>query len=186
MRSTIQNDGVGGARRSGASVRFQRLPSRRRRRCTAGHACGVDRAGLDSGHRAGREGRAGRRRDGVGARRDRRPFAVTDAAGGSSCGRCRPARIWCARISSGFVASRGQIVDVRPSARSASSIALRHSPTPGDRSSYPIAAAGIGAVGRPERRRRPRRPAPTGTADASSTTITAKSRGGCVTRAAAS
>ncbi|HXI28972.1 MAG TPA: carboxypeptidase-like regulatory domain-containing protein, partial [Vicinamibacterales bacterium] len=44
---------------------------------------------------------------------------------------------------SGFVASRGQVIDVRPSARASSSIALRHSSgtTP-----YPLLAAGVGEV----------------------------------------
>ena len=69
--------------------------------------------------------------------------------------------------SNGFIASLGQIIDVRPSARSASSIALRHSQTPANLTSYPVAAAGFGSAIEPA-------PAPadttgtTGTADSSS------------------
>src|SRR5204863_9538862 len=71
--------------------------------------------------------------------------AVTDRAGRFELRPLPPGPYLVRAHSSGFVASRAQIVDVRPSARSASSIALRHSPTPGNLSSYPIAAAGIGA-----------------------------------------
>ena len=75
----------------------------------------------------------------------------------SSCGRLPPGPYLVRAHSSGFIASRGQIVDVRSSARSASSIALRHSRDAGQSPSYPIAAAGIGALVEPLRRRRPRR-----------------------------
>src|SRR6185503_2452095 len=75
--------------------------------------------------------------------------AVTDRAGRFELRRLPPGPYLVRAHSSGFIASRGQIVDVRPSARSASSIALRHSPTPGNLSSYPIAAAGIGAIVEP-------------------------------------
>jgi hypothetical protein len=93
--------------------------------------------------------------------------AVTDRAGRFELRPLPPGPYLVRAHSSGFIASRAQIVDVRPSARSASSIALRHSATPGNLSSYPIAAAGIGALVDPA-------PAPAetagteGTADASS------------------
>jgi hypothetical protein len=70
--------------------------------------------------------------------------AVTDRTGRFELRPLPPGPYLVRAHSSGFIASRAQIVDVRPSARSASSIALRHSPTPGNLSSYPIAAAGIG------------------------------------------
>src|SRR5213593_3084515 len=71
-------------------------------------------------------------------------FAVTDRAGRFELRTLSPGPYLVRAHSSGFIASRGQIVDVRPSARSGSSIALRHSPTASNPSSYPIAAAGIG------------------------------------------
>src|SRR5438105_7691289 len=73
-------------------------------------------------------------------------FAVSDRVGRFELRTLSPGPYLLRAHSSGFVASRGQIVDVRPSARSASSIALHHAAVPGSASSYPIAAAGIGAV----------------------------------------
>jgi len=70
--------------------------------------------------------------------------AVTDRAGRFELRPLPPGPYLVRAHSTGFIASRGQIVDVRPSARSASSIALRHSSTPANLTSYPIAAAGIG------------------------------------------
>ena len=127
-------------------------------------------------------------RDRVGARRRRRRSRSPIAADASSCGRCRPGRTWCAPTSRGFVASRGQVVDVRPSARASSSIALRHvnaanvarRPRRGAR--RPASAAG-----RPEA---PAAPTPDRGAGArgrrrqATATITARWRGGCATRAA--
>src|SRR6266850_4291822 len=46
----------------------------------------------------------------------------------------------------GFVASRGQVVDVRPSGRSASAIALRHVNSAGALAGYPVLAAGVAAA----------------------------------------
>ena len=71
-------------------------------------------------------------------------FAVTDRAGRFELRPLSPGPYLVRAHSNGFIASRGQIVDVRPSARSGSSIALRHSPTPSTPSSYPVAAAGFG------------------------------------------
>ena len=59
-------------------------------------------------------------------------FAVTDRAGRFELRTLSPGPYLVRAHSSGFMASRGQLVDVRPSARSASSIALRHSPTAGN------------------------------------------------------
>jgi len=72
--------------------------------------------------------------------------AITDRSGRFELRTLSPGPYLVRAHSSGFVASRGQIVDVRPSARSASSIALHHAVVPGSASSYPIAAAGIGAA----------------------------------------
>jgi hypothetical protein len=73
-------------------------------------------------------------------------FAVTDRAGRFELRTLSPGPYLVRAHSSGFVASRGQIVDVRPSARSASSIALRHSSTSSNLVSYPVAAAGFGPL----------------------------------------
>jgi len=72
-------------------------------------------------------------------------FAVTDRAGRFELRPLSPGPYLVRAHSNGFIASRGQIVDVRPSARSGSSIALQHSPTTGNPSSIPVAAAGFGA-----------------------------------------
>jgi hypothetical protein len=69
--------------------------------------------------------------------------AVTDRAGRFELRTLSPGPYLVRAHSSGFLASRGQIVDVRPSARSASSIALRHAPTAANLASYPVAAAGF-------------------------------------------
>ena len=58
------------------------------------------------------------------ARRRRSPSAI--AAAGSSCARCRPGRICCARTWPGSSPRAARSIDVRPSARASSSIALRH------------------------------------------------------------
>ncbi len=55
----------------------------------------------------------------------------------------------------GFVASRGQVVDVRPSGRASSSIALRRANTGTTASSSPILEAGTGAA--PETPRLPQK-----------------------------
>ena len=121
-------------------------------------------------------------------------FAVSDRSGRFELRSLSPGPYLVRAHLSGFVASRGQVIDVRPSARASSSIALasrerRRRAAP----SYPVLAAGVGA---PAAAAAPAEAA--GTPDASSrrtarttraaraTTITASSRGGCVTRAARS
>jgi hypothetical protein len=65
-------------------------------------------------------------------------FATTDRTGRFELRPLSPGPYVVRAHSSGFIASRGQIVDVRPSSRASSSIALRHvSPEP-----YPVLAAG--------------------------------------------
>src|SRR5437867_118525 len=71
-------------------------------------------------------------------------FAVTDRAGRFELRTLSPGPYLVRAHSSGFIASRGQIVDVRPSARTASSIALRHAATSAAAPAYPVAAAGFG------------------------------------------
>ena len=148
MRSTDQNDGVARRRRSGASV----LPVpavAQAPQLQARHARGVDGAGLDSRDGSGRARRAGRRRDGLGVRqlvgRSRSPIALDV----SSCGRCRPARIWCARISAGSSRRAARSSTSGRARAASSSIALRHSPTPAQSLVVSrLLAAGIGALGR--------------------------------------
>ena len=184
MRSTSQNDGVRGARRSGASCVFRRWRRRRRPAGAGDHARGVARAGLDSRYGSGRKRRSGRGRDGVGVRQIV-GVAVTDRAGRFELRTLSPGPYLVRAHSSGFIASRAQIVDVRPSARSASSIALRHSPTPGNLLVVSDRRGGHSAAGRTRagagRCDRHRREPPT-----RRRTITATSRGGCVICAAAS
>lgn len=68
-------------------------------------------------------------------------FAVTNQAGRFVLGTLSPGPYLVRAHSSGFVASRGQIVEVRPSGRSAYSVSLHHE---GD---HPVLAAGFGGAG---------------------------------------
>jgi TonB dependent receptor-like, beta-barrel/Carboxypeptidase regulatory-like domain len=76
-------------------------------------------------------------------------FAVSDRTGRFQIQSLLPGPYLVRAHLNGFVASRGQVIDVRASGRASSSIALRHSSgaTPG--SSYPVLAAGIGAAAAP-------------------------------------
>ena len=117
------------------------------------------------------------------ARRRRSRSAI--AAAGSSCGRCRPGPYLVRAHLTGFVASRGQVIDVRPSARASSSIALRHVSAGGAPASFPVLAAGVGAAPDAPRAAPAADPPATPTTPARpATTITARWRGGCATRAA--
>jgi hypothetical protein len=71
-------------------------------------------------------------------------FATTDRGGRFELRTLSPGPYLLRAHLSGFVASHGQVVDVRPSARSSSSIALRHAAVAGAVSTYPILAAGLG------------------------------------------
>jgi hypothetical protein len=72
-------------------------------------------------------------------------FAVTDRGGRFELRTLTPGPYLLRAHLSGFVASRGQVVDVHPSARSSSSIALRHANAASSApSSYPVLAAGVG------------------------------------------
>ena len=73
-------------------------------------------------------------------------FAVSDRGGRFEMRTLSPGPYLLRAHLAGFVASRGQLIDVRPSARASSSIALRHVTTPDAPASYPVLAAGIGAV----------------------------------------
>lgn len=77
-----------------------------------------------------------------------RAFAVTDRSGRFELRTLTPGAYLVRAHVSGFTASRGQIVEVRPSARVSSSIALHHvadaEPKP---STVPVLAAGMGAPG---------------------------------------
>jgi hypothetical protein len=72
-------------------------------------------------------------------------FAVSDRTGKFEIRSLSPGPYLVRAHLSGFVASRGQVIDVRPSARTSSSIALRHASAAGAVSSYPVLAAGVGA-----------------------------------------
>ncbi|HMF95928.1 MAG TPA: TonB-dependent receptor, partial [Vicinamibacterales bacterium] len=69
-------------------------------------------------------------------------FAITDRSGRFELRTLSPGPYIVRAHLTGFLASRGQVIDVRPSARSSSSIALRHA-TNGTAPS-PLLAAGIG------------------------------------------
>ena len=73
-------------------------------------------------------------------------FAVTDRGGRFELRTLSPGPYLLRAHLAGYVASRGQVVDVRPSARSSSSIALRHTSVAGTASSYPVLAAGLGGA----------------------------------------
>jgi TonB-dependent receptor-like protein/carboxypeptidase family protein len=72
-------------------------------------------------------------------------LAVSDRAGRFEMRTLSPGPYLVRAHLAGFVASRGQMVDVRPNARASSAIALRHS-TPSSTPAYPILAAGLGAA----------------------------------------
>lgn len=72
-------------------------------------------------------------------------FAVTDRSGRFDLRTLSPGPYLLRAHLSGFVTSRGQLVDVRPSARVASAIALRHVGT----ASTPVLTAGMGPAPEP-------------------------------------
>lgn len=71
-------------------------------------------------------------------------FAVTDRIGRFELRTLSPGPYLLRAHLSGFVASRGQVIDVRPSARVSSSIALHHASVSGTTVSSPVLAAGFG------------------------------------------
>src|SRR5438552_15634062 len=73
-------------------------------------------------------------------------FAVSDRVGHFELRTLSPGPYLVRAHLTGFVASRGQVVDVRPSARSSSAIPLRHASAPGAGTPYPILAAAVGAA----------------------------------------
>jgi hypothetical protein len=70
-------------------------------------------------------------------------FAVSDRVGRFELRTLSPGPYVLRAHFSGFVASRAQLIDVRPSARSSSSIALRHVIAPVAGTPYPILTAGV-------------------------------------------
>jgi hypothetical protein len=70
-------------------------------------------------------------------------FAVSDRGGRFELRTLSPGPYLLRAHLSGFVASRGQVIDVRPSGRASSSIALRHVNTSGLTGVAPIVAAGV-------------------------------------------
>src|SRR6266851_1137441 len=73
-------------------------------------------------------------------------FAVSDRIGHFELRTLSPGPYLLRAHLTGFVASRGQVIDVRPSARSSSAISLRHASAPGAGTPYPILAAAVGAT----------------------------------------
>ena len=73
-------------------------------------------------------------------------FAVSDRSGRFEMRTLSPGPYLLRAHLSGFVASSGQVVEIRPSARASSSIALRHVNAASTPASYPVLAAGVGAV----------------------------------------
>jgi hypothetical protein len=73
-------------------------------------------------------------------------FAVSDRAGRFELRTLSPGPYVLRAHLSGFVASRAQVVDVRPSARTSSSIALRHAGLTAD-GKMPVVPAGVGTAG---------------------------------------
>jgi hypothetical protein len=76
-------------------------------------------------------------------------FAVSDRTGRFEISSLSPGPYLVRAHLNGFVASRGQVIDVRPSSRASSSIAMRHASGPSPASSYPVLAAGVGAAAAP-------------------------------------
>lgn len=74
-------------------------------------------------------------------------FAVSDRGGRFEMRTLSPGPYLVRAHLSGYVASRGQVIDVRPSARASSAIALRHLNTASAATTtpYPVLAAGISA-----------------------------------------
>jgi hypothetical protein len=72
-------------------------------------------------------------------------FAVSDRSGHFELRTLSPGPYLLRAHLTGFAASRGQVVDVRPSGRASSAIALRRLSS-GTASAYPVLAAGAGAV----------------------------------------
>jgi hypothetical protein len=92
-------------------------------------------------------------------------FAVSDRSGRFELRTLSPGPYLVRAHLTGFVGSRGQVLDVRPSGRTSSSIALRHLIPATPPGSLPVLAAGLGAAADP-----PVVPAdPVGTGDTSST-----------------
>src|SRR5262245_13236350 len=76
-------------------------------------------------------------------------FAVSDRVGRFELRTLSPGPYLVRAHLTGFVASRGQVVDVRPSTRSSSSIALKHVSAAPSGAPPPVIAAGIGATADP-------------------------------------
>ena len=73
-------------------------------------------------------------------------FAISDRGGRFEMRTLSPGPYLLRAHLAGFVASRGQVIDVRPSARVSSAIALRHVNAANAPVSYPVLAAGLGAA----------------------------------------
>jgi len=73
-------------------------------------------------------------------------FAISDRGGRFELRTLSPGPYLVRAHLTGFAASRGQVIDVRPSGRTSSSIALRHLNAGNAPASYPVLAAGVGPV----------------------------------------
>src|SRR4051794_4998902 len=72
-------------------------------------------------------------------------FAVSDRTGRFEMRTLSPGAYVLRAHLTGFVASHGQVIEVRPSGRASSSIALRHANAASGAASTPVLAAGFGA-----------------------------------------
>jgi TonB dependent receptor/Carboxypeptidase regulatory-like domain len=73
-------------------------------------------------------------------------FAVSDRGGRFEMRTLSPGPYLVRAHLTGYMVSRGQVIDVRPSTRASSSIALRHMNVASALASYPVLAAGVGAA----------------------------------------
>jgi TonB-dependent receptor-like protein/carboxypeptidase family protein len=76
-------------------------------------------------------------------------FAVSDRTGRFEIRSLSPGAYLVRAHLTGYVASRGQVIEVRASGRASSSIALRHASSSTAVSSYPVLAAGVGVPAPP-------------------------------------
>src|SRR4051794_12913902 len=76
-------------------------------------------------------------------------YAVSDRSGRFELRTLSPGPYLVRAHLSGFVASRGQVIDVRPSSRASSSIALRHASGTVTAGAAPVLVAGVGQMSPP-------------------------------------
>ena len=73
-------------------------------------------------------------------------LAISDRSGRFEMRTLSPGPYLVRAHLAGFIASRGQMVEVRPNARASSAIAMRHATPAANAAAYPVLAAGIGTA----------------------------------------